>query len=174
MIVLGVHMSRFYKAKLFVLLLLPVLLVQLIGGVVTVPSVREWYPTLTLPAWTPPNWVFTPVWTALYLLMTIASYRIWIAIRGQGAEPLKHACMLLYFGQLALNLGWSLVFFGMRSPGAGLTEMAALIIAAAATTLCFYYKDRLASLLMLPYLAWLCYAFSLNAGIVLLNNGLVK
>ncbi|TVR79257.1 MAG: tryptophan-rich sensory protein [Rhodospirillales bacterium] len=135
--------------------------VSLIGGAVTATSVETWYPRLITPAFTPPDWVFGPVWTVLYIMMAVAAWRVWrrTGFAG-GAVPLG-----LYGVQLGLNLAWSVLFFGLNWIGVALAEIAVLWLAIAVTTLLFWHVDRIAGWLMLPYLLWVGYATVLNAAI---------
>lgn len=136
-----------------------------IGGLATASGVETWYPTLVRPGFNPPDWIFGPVWTVLYLLMAIAAWRVW---RRPSSRPRSVA--LAAFGlQLALNLAWSLLFFGLRSPGAALVEIFLLLGAIAATAYLFWRQERLAGLLFVPYLLWVAFATLLNASIWLLN-----
>ena len=135
-----------------------------LGGAFTSTSVGDWYPTLSKPSWNPPSWVFGPVWTVLYSLMAVAAWRIWL--RG----PRAHWGALALFGaQLLLNLGWSWVFFGCRAPGWAVLEISALWLAIVATLVSFWRVDRLAGLLLTPYLAWVSFAAALNLAIWRLN-----
>lgn len=136
-----------------------------LGGLVTGPSVKEWYPTLTLPSWRPPNAAFPIVWTALYIMMAIAAWRIWRKREQAGARP----ALYLWGAQLALNLAWSFLFFGARSPLLGLIDIVPLLLLIALTTHRFLKLDRLAGLFFLPYLAWVAFASALNATIFWLN-----
>lgn len=142
------------------------LAVGAVGGLATASSVTSWYPTLVKPSFNPPNAVFGPVWTTLYVLMALAAWRVWrrVGFGGEGRTP-----AVLYGVQLALNLGWSLIFFGLRAPGAALAEIALLLAAVAATAAAFWRRDRLAGLMMAPYLAWIGFASVLNFEIWRLN-----
>ncbi len=133
-----------------------------LAGLVTAPAVTEWYPTLVKPSWRPPNWLFAPVWTILYVMMAVAAWLVWKAGNSRAA-------LLLWAGQLLLNFAWSFLFFGARSPGLGLIDIVALWLAIAATLFAFSFKSRLAAALMLPYLCWVSFALALNASIFLLN-----
>jgi translocator protein len=133
-----------------------------LAGLVTAPAVADWYPTLVKPFWRPPNWLFAPVWTILYLMMAIAAWLVWKAGHSRAA-------LLLWAGQLLLNFAWSFLFFGARSPGLGLIDIVALWLAIAATIFAFSFKSRLAAALMLPYLCWVSFALALNASIFMLN-----
>lgn len=136
-----------------------------LGSLLTQSSLGDWYAQLRKPAWTPPNWVFGPVWSALYLSMAVAAWLIW---RNMGIANARLP-LTLFVLQLGLNVLWSAVFFGMRLPGIACLEIAALWLAIAATTAVFWKCNRAAALLMVPYLAWVTFAGSLNAAIWSLN-----
>jgi tryptophan-rich sensory protein len=137
-----------------------------IGGTATAGSVREWYPLLNKPAWNPPSWVFGPAWTLLYILMSIAAWRIWQRRAQPGARP----ALWLHGVQLGLNALWSVLFFGLRSPGLALAEIVVLWGCLAWLQLAFWRIDRLAGWLWLPYLLWVTFAAALNAAIFALNR----
>lgn len=134
-----------------------------IGGAVTRTSVDTWYPTLAKPAFTPPGWVFAPVWTALYAMMALAA---WLAWRQVGWQ---NGAIYLFFVQLALNLLWSILFFGLQQVGLALAEIVVLIVLIAMTTIAFWRIDRRAGLLFVPYLLWVVYAGALNGAIWRMN-----
>ncbi len=138
------------------------LAVGIIAGLVTAPAVLDWYPTLAKPSWTPPSWLFAPAWTVLYILMAVAAWLVWKAGNAKAA-------LILFFGQLLLNLAWSVLFFGARSPGLGLIDVTAMWLAIAATIFAFAFRSRLAAFLMVPYLCWVSFAAALNASIFMLN-----
>lgn len=134
-----------------------------IGGLVTAPAVRDWYPTLDLPSWRPPNAAFPIVWTLLYLAMAYAAWLVWqTAERRQGGWEAAWLALSLYGIQLALNFAWSLLFFGLRSPLLGMVDIFLLSAAILAALLAFKEHSRLAAWLMAPYLAWVCFAAVLN------------
>lgn len=137
-----------------------------LGSVYTSMSVPEWYDTLARPEWTPPAWLFGPVWTLLYLLMAIAAWLVW---RQAGGFRTAKVAVTLFVVQLGLNVGWSLLFFGFRSPGWALAEIVVLWLAIAATAASFWSHSRGAALLLVPYLAWVAFAGVLNGAIVALN-----
>src|SRR5512143_3566178 len=114
-----------------------------IGGLATSHSVDSWYAGLNKPAFNPPNWLFAPVWTFLYGLMAVAAWRIYLGPESRT----RGAALGLYLVQLALNLAWSVIFFGLRSPLAALLELALLLVAIQATAALFWRLDRLAALL---------------------------
>ncbi len=138
------------------------------GSVFTASSVKTWYPGLLKPAGTPPPWVFGPVWSILYLLMSAAAWLVW---RQRAHEDVWPA-LALFTAQLILNGLWSFVFFGLRRPGAALVEIIVLLVAIVMTALRFAEFSRLALWLMTPYAAWVLYASYLNFGIWRLNKGL--
>jgi tryptophan-rich sensory protein len=141
------------------------LLAGAVGGIVTGPSVETWYPGLKKPAWTPPSFVFGPVWTLLYLLMGVSGWIVWR--RREYVEiPLP---MVLFGVQLTLNAAWSMVFFGLRQPGLAALEIALLWLAIAATLWAFARVSRAAAWLLVPYLGWVSFATLLNVAIWRLN-----
>ena len=133
----------------------------LIGSVFTASSISSWYQYLAKPELNPPSWVFGPVWTTLYLLMGIAAYLVW-RVRALKA----HA---VFFVQLALNALWSVLFFGLRSPGLALIEIALLWLAILVTIVSFNRVSRTAAFLLVPYLLWVSFATYLNYSIWILN-----
>ena len=145
--------------------LLLCLAVGYVGGRVTAPAVASWYPTLVKPSFNPPDWIFAPVWTLLYLLMGVAAWRVWRT----PSQPRRRRALGLFMLQLALNLGWSLVFFGMRAIGAALIEILVLLAVIFATAIAFWRLDRWAGLLFLPYAVWVGFAAILNFTIWRLN-----
>jgi tryptophan-rich sensory protein len=136
-----------------------------VGALATASSVSTWYATLVKPAFNPPNAVFGPVWTALYVLMALAAWRVWRTGPVGGRRP----GLILYAVQLALNLAWSLIFFGLRQPAIALAEVAVLLAAVVATAVAFWRADRTAGLMMIPYVAWVAFASALNFEIWRLN-----
>ncbi len=136
-----------------------------IGGLATADGVRTWYPTIAKPAWTPPAWLFGPVWTALYTLMGVAAWRVW---RRDGLREARLP-LAVFALQLVLNAAWSLLFFGWHRPGLAFAEILVLWAAILATTVLFSARDRLAAVLFLPYLAWVTFAAALNFALWRLN-----
>jgi tryptophan-rich sensory protein len=131
--------------------------VAAVGGLATVQAIPTWYRALRKPSWNPPDSLFGPVWTLLYLLMGVAM------IVARRAAPERAARLGSVYGlQLALNLGWSLVFFGRRDIQAGLAVIALLWVAIVATIVEFSRARPLAAALLLPYLAWVSFATLLN------------
>ncbi len=147
------------------MILVAVIAAMLIASRATLPEIPGWYASLIKPSWTPPNWLFGPVWTVLYLLMATAAWLVWRQRRHLAVQ----AALILWSIQLALNLAWSLLFFAGHAIELALVDIVLLLGAIVGTILLFLPIRRLAALLMLPYLAWSLYAASLNAGIVALN-----
>ncbi len=145
---------------------IPALLVQYFAGAVTMKSLNPWYLDLIKASWNPPPWVFGPVWTLLYLLMAIA---VWQISMTGAFKKQKVICYLLYFGQLLANGFWSFVFFGWKMYGFSAIEI--LFIVAIVTWMTVYYFriNRTAGWVLVPYLAWLIYASTLNIAIWYLN-----
>ncbi|MGI6103665.1 MAG: TspO/MBR family protein [Patescibacteria group bacterium] len=141
--------------------------VAAIGGAVTTNSIETWYAGLVKPAFSPPNWLFAPAWTALYFLMGIAFYRV---IRGGVRTMNQEAATEFFVLQLGLNLAWSVVFFGFRQPDFALVVILLLLLFIIGTVLCFRSIDRAAALLLVPYFIWVSFATYLNLQIVLLNS----
>jgi tryptophan-rich sensory protein/uncharacterized protein YbjT (DUF2867 family) len=137
-----------------------------LGAAVTATSVGGWYQTLAKPSWNPPDWLFGPVWTALYLLMAIAGWLVW----RRGGWTHARGSLCLFALQLSLNVGWSAIFFGLHSPGFAFLEIVALWLAIAATAIGFARKSSMAALLLVPYLAWTSFAVVLNLVIWSLNR----
>jgi translocator protein len=154
------------KAIKFLVSLIICQFAGIIGSVFTVSSVSSWYPTLTKPWFTPPSWVFAPVWTTLFILMGLSLYLIWS--RSSKDKRVKNA--LIVFGSLlSLNVLWSVAFFGLRSPLMGLFVIALLWAAIAVSLFRFYKISRKAAYLMIPYIIWVSVAALLNLYIWILN-----
>lgn len=141
------------------------LLAGAVGSIFTVSSIPNWYANLTKPFFAPPNWVFGPVWTSLYVLMGISLFLVW----RKGLNKKTRSAVNIFAIQLALNALWSLAFFGLKSPIAGFIVIIALWAAIAAAIMKFMKIERNAGLLLIPYIAWVSIAAALNLSIVLLN-----
>jgi tryptophan-rich sensory protein len=129
-------------------------------------SPGEWYAGLRKPAWNPPNWLFGPVWSALYTMMGVAAWLIW----RRGGFAANGPALRCFLAQLALNALWSSLFFGLRRPGLALIEILLLWLAIAATLALFWRAQRAAGLLLVPYLAWVSFASVLNFTLWRLNR----
>ncbi len=137
-----------------------------IGALFTFAAIPTWYATLAKPELAPPNWIFGPVWTTLFILMGIAAFIVW----KKGWERPEVQVALSAFGfQLVLNTFWSILFFGLQSPGLALFEIVLLWSAIVANIVAFWRVSRIAGLLLLPYIAWVSFASYLNYMIWMLN-----
>lgn len=162
-------MQNFWNHRLTVLglFILMCLTVEIAGQLFTDAGVYDWYKTLVKPSWTPPNWVFGPVWTVLYLMMALALWLVWDQ---QQQNPPHDSTPYFWFGlQLFLNFMWSYLFFTLKNPGYALVDIVLLIGAILGTTLSFKKYSSRASWLMIPYFLWVCYAFTLNLAIWKMN-----
>jgi tryptophan-rich sensory protein len=137
-----------------------------IGGAFTSLGLGPWYQSLNKPAWNPPNGVFGPVWTALYASMAVACWLVW----RRREIPRAGAGLWLFAAQLLLNLGWSVLFFGIREPSWAFFEILLLWTAIATTLVVFWRVRPLAGILLIPYLLWVGFAAILNGTIVMLNS----
>ena len=135
-----------------------------IGSWATLENVRSWYPTLNKPAWNPPNWIFGPVWTTLYVLMGVAIWRV-----GRSGGPAAPRLVRGYFAQLVCNALWSVLFFGLKQPAWALADIALLWLLLVWLQRGLWRTDRLAGVLWLPYVLWVSFATALNTAIVRLN-----
>jgi benzodiazapine receptor len=152
-----VAMGRAGSAAVLALSLVLVFAVAALGGAASTSGLREWYDDLDKAPWNPPGWVFGPAWTVLYALMAIAA---WLVARTGLEQRTVQVALVLYGVQLALNLAWSLLFFGARAPGWALVTV---------TAVAFWRIDTTAGWLLVPYLAWIVFAATLNVWIVLRN-----
>lgn len=141
-------------------------LAGIVGSFFTAQSIQTWYPALVKPTFAPPNWVFAPVWTTLYLLMGIAAFFVWK--RGLARHDVRVA-LYIFIYQLVLNALWSVFFFGMQNPGAALIEIMSLWIAIVATVIVFERVSHAAAWLLVPYLLWVSFAAYLNYALWALN-----
>jgi tryptophan-rich sensory protein len=153
--------ARYRPLGLFLLVTLGV---GAIASLFTEPSIRGWYAALVRPAITPPDWVFAPVWTTLYVLMAVAAWRVW------QKTGLKDPALYAFAGQLFLNLCWSAVFFGLHQIGFALAVLLVLDLALLATLILFWRRDPVAGMILVPYLAWTSFASLLNFEFWLLNG----
>jgi tryptophan-rich sensory protein len=137
----------------------------LIGTVFTVSSIPDWYAALNKPFFNPPDWLFAPAWTILYILMGLALYLIW------RAPKVKHTneALMLFGAQLTFNVIWSIVFFGFKSIMGGVLSIIILLLLILLTIFQFYKVDKNAAYLMMPYLLWVGFATILNVSILLMN-----
>jgi benzodiazapine receptor len=136
-----------------------------LGGFWTFQAIPTWYQEIAKPSWTPPSWLFGPVWTALYAAMGVAAWLVW----RRGGWNAQRGALTLFLVQLALNAAWSGLFFGLRNPGLGMAEIVVLWIAILLTLLAFRRASATAAWLFVPYLGWVTFAAALNFSIWRLN-----
>ncbi len=151
-----------------VLVVMTCLVIGYLSGTVTRESILTWYPTLVKPVFNPPNWLFGPVWTLLYAMMGVAGGLIWNHIESD-RENVKKA-FLFFIIQLGLNALWSYLFFGLHNPLIALIEIILLWLMIFETYTQFKRIDKVAGLLLIPYLLWVSFATVLNASIWWLNS----
>jgi len=137
-----------------------------LGSLFTIPAIPTWYKTLNKPFFSPPNWIFSPVWISLFVLMGISLFFIW----QRPGHPKFKAALIFFFVQLILNIFWSVAFFGLRSPLLGLIDIMFLWIAILLTILNFFKVSKFAGALLIPYLLWVSFATLLNFSLWILNR----
>lgn len=142
------------------------IIVGSLGSLVTITGPGSWYTTLQKPFFAPPSWVFAPVWITLFTLMGIALYLVWES----GTEKREVRLAIGVFGvQFALNVLWSFLFFGLRSPVLGFINILLLWVMIAVTMWAFYRVKKSAAYLLIPYIAWVSLASALNGAIYFMN-----
>jgi len=137
-----------------------------LGSIFTTPSIPTWYASLAKPSWTPPDWLFGPIWSALYLMMALAAWLVW----RRGGLAAAALPITLFMVQLVLNVTWSILFFGLRMPGVAFGEIVVLWLAILATLIAFWRSTTVAGYLLLPYLIWVAFAAVLNFELWQLNT----
>lgn len=147
--------------------ILPVVAASLLGQWATYPNLAPWYAGLAKPWFNPPNWIFAPVWTSLYLLM---AYSVWRILKAPGNDADRRTALMLFFVQLALNALWSWLFFGLNNPLAGLMNIVPQLLVILATIDRFRRLDRWAARCLAPLAAWVAFAALLNFEIWRLNG----
>jgi len=150
-------------------------LIGVIGSIFTIPSIPTWYATLAKPFFSPPNWLFGPVWTILFALMGISFYVLLEALKKHNKKahikisPLKSKEAKVFYLQLILNILWSLIFFGLKMPSVAFAEIIALWFSIALSIMLFRKVSKRAAWLLVPYIVWVTIASALNFAIVVLN-----
>jgi len=139
-----------------------IIVIQVAGSATTFPSIQSWYMNLNRPSWSPPNWLFGPVWTILYAMLAICGWSLWNKSR-------QKPVMVCYFAQLFFNALWSPLFFGMHQPLIALIDLMLVFGFAGATLFLARKNNPEVTTMFVPYCLWLAYALSLNAAIVVLN-----
>ena len=148
------------KPLVYLAFIILVLGIGLLIGASNVPD--DWYQSLAKPSFNPPNWVFAPVWSLLYIVIGVVGARTWLSLR-------RSMAMRLWFAQMLLNFAWSPVFFGLHDPTSAMIVILGLLVSVVAFIAVSWRQDRTAALLFAPYLAWVAFATALNAAILLLN-----
>jgi len=138
----------------------------IIGSVFTTTAISSWYQTLNKPFFTPPNWLFAPVWLTLYALMGIAAYLVYE--KGISQKEVQTA-LIIFTVQLGLNIFWSVIFFGLKNPLGGFIEIVVLWLAILLTIIYFYGVSKPAGLILIPYILWVTLASALNLFVIVLN-----
>ncbi len=161
-------MENVDRVKLFKLIFCIIIcqLAGIIGSFATAPAISNWYQFLNKPIFTPPSWLFAPVWISLYILMGIATYIVW----NKGLDELNNKIGLLFFSiQLGFNTIWSIIFFGFKSIIGGLIVIFVLDISVIVTIIFYFKVSKTAGTLLIPYIIWLSIATALNYSLLLLN-----
>jgi len=159
------NIKKFQIQKLLISLVWP-FIAGGIGALFTTPSINNWYMSLSKPPFNPPNWIFQPVWTVIYILLGLSFFIIWTH---KGESKFKKKAIRLFITQLILNSLWSIIFFGLKSPILAGLEIIYLWIVIFLTIKYFYKISKTAAYLLIPYIAWVTFAAFLNFSIVLLN-----
>jgi len=136
-----------------------------LGALATTPNITSWYATLTKPSFSPPNWLFAPAWGILYALMGIALYLVW-----ESNKKNKKTAYAVFSAQLALNLAWSVIFFGFHAMTAAFVEIVVMWVLILLTILSFRKISKAAAYLLIPYILWVTFASTLNLAVVILNK----
>ncbi|GAA4064593.1 tryptophan-rich sensory protein [Flavobacterium cheonanense] len=155
------------KVLRIALVVMTCLVIGYLSGMVTRESITTWYPTLIKPVFNPPNWIFAPVWTSLYIMMGVAGGLVWNKLDGN--EALVKKAFLFFIIQLALNALWSLIFFKLHNLLLASIEVVLLLLMIFETYTQFKKIDKIAGLLLIPYLAWVSFATILTISIWYLN-----
>jgi translocator protein len=158
------NMNKAELFKLLVSLILP-LSVGAVAGIFTAQGVQEWYLTLNRPSFNPPNWIFAPVWTTLYILMGISLFLIW----KMEISKARNLAILAFTIQLLFNFSWSFIFFYFNMLGIALAEIILLWISIVIMLVLFYRIKPITAYMNIPYLLWVSFASALNGAYYMLN-----
>ena len=153
-------------AKIIIAVAIPVT-VGSVSGFFTFSRVQSWYQTLNKPSWNPPDWIFGPVWTTLYVMMGISLYQVW---RSDSSGFLKKTAIALFAAQLILNFFWSFIFFNQHQIGWAFIEIMVMWIFILLTIFAFAQVSKTAAWLLVPYISWVSFAAILNYTIWQLNK----
>ena len=157
--------SRFQFLPFVICIAIPIC-VGFVGSLLTMESVKTWYTTINKPSFNPPNGIFGPVWTSLFILMGIASYLVW---KQRKTSSRYYTAAMLYLIQLVFNLGWSFLFFYQQQIGLALVEIIILLALIISTAVYFYKINKVAGWLFVPYILWVSFASYLTYSIYILN-----
>jgi len=157
-------MNKKYILALIIFLLIT-FLAAFVGNFFTMPNIPTWYASLNKPSFSPPNWLFGPVWTILYILMAVSAFLVW----KKGEEPRIKSSLFFYFAQLLLNTAWSIAFFGLHNPFRGFLVIIALWFMIVLTMVEFWKIEKAAGILFIPYILWVTFAAILNFAVWKLN-----
>jgi translocator protein len=158
-------MKKIQLIKLLVSLIMPLGL-GTVAGIFTATALPEWYATLNQPSFNPPNWIFGPVWSTLYILMGFSLFLIW---EGDASKE-RNRAILIFLLQMTLNIGWSFIFFNFHMIGLALVDIILLWISIVIMLVLFYRIKPLASAINIPYLLWVTFATLLNTSYYFLNR----
>jgi len=156
------------KALTLIFFVIACEIIGALGSIFTIPNIPVWYASLTKPFFSPPNWLFAPAWTILFLLMGIALYLIWES-KGKKVVQERKIALSWFTIQFALNVLWSFLFFGMQSAFLGFVGIVFLWFSIIITILSFYKVNKKAAYLLIPYILWVSFATILNYSIMILN-----
>lgn len=151
----------------FIISLLITLAIGVVASLFTTPQIPGWYAGLQKPAFNPPNWLFAPVWTTLYIMIAIAAYLVW---KQRDNSPAYRKAKQIYCWQLLLNFSWSIIFFGLHQVLIALVVIILLWLSIIANMIVFKRFSKTACWLLLPYLLWVSFAALLNFSIYVLNR----
>jgi len=154
------------EARLVAVAVIPIAAATIVGQLATFPNLTPWYAGLIKPAFNPPNWIFAPVWTTLYVLMAFA---VWRVLRLRQRTSARRLGLTLFFEQLALNTAWSWMFFAEHSPALGLINIIPQLAVVIATVIVFLRLDFAAAVALMPLAVWLSFATVLNFSVWRLN-----
>ena len=154
-------MTKNKYLSLFIILVIT-FLAPAIGSYTTLTFKEPWYSEIILPSFNPPSWVFPPVWSSLYLMMSLAIWKIWI-------NYFDNKILKIYFVHIFFNSTWTVVFFGFHQIGYALINLLIILFFIVVLMKKYFQKDKISFYLMIPYLIWSCYAFVLNSAILVLN-----
>ncbi len=152
----------------FIISILLIVGIGSLGGIFTAPEIKTWYLHLNKPSWNPPNWLFAPVWSSLYLMMGISFYLIW---KSAFANDRKTWAIIIFIAQFALNFLWSFIFFKNHQLGWAFVELVVMWLAILCSIIAFSSINKIAAWLLVPYISWVSFAGILNYSVWMLNKG---